>query len=71
MGWLILIGTVISAIGLVGLVYSILRVVKARRAGLSDDALKAAVASALPLNMGSFALSALGLMMVVVGVILG
>lgn len=71
MGWLILIGAVISAIGLVGLVYSILRVMKARHGGLSDDDLKAAVASALPLNMGSFALSALGLMMVVVGVILG
>lgn len=71
MGWLILIGAVISAIGLIGLVYSIVRVIKARRSGLSDDELKAAVASALPLNMGSFALSALGLMMVVVGVILG
>lgn len=71
MGWLILIGAVISAIGLIGLVYSIVRVIRARRSGLSDDELKAAVASALPLNMGSFALSALGLMMVVVGVILG
>lgn len=70
MDWLIILGTLISAIGLVGLVASALRVIKARRAGLEDDALKAAVQSAMVLNMGAFALSALGLMMVVVGVIL-
>ncbi|GKY89492.1 hypothetical protein [Sinisalibacter aestuarii] len=67
---LIVIGVIVSAIGLVGLVVSLLRVLKARRAGLSDEALKEAVARAMPLNMGAFALSALGLMMVVVGVIL-
>lgn len=71
MGWLIVIGVIVSGLGLVGLVLSILRVVKARRAGLSDEALKQAVARALPLNMGSFALSALGLMMVIFGLILG
>lgn len=70
MGWLIIIGVAISAIGLVGLVYSIVRVLKARKAAQSDTELKEAVARAMPLNMGSFALSALGLMMVVVGVIL-
>ncbi|HHS93943.1 MAG TPA: hypothetical protein ENK63_01170 [Rhodobacterales bacterium] len=71
MGWLIVIGIAVSSIGLIGLIVSILRVVKAKRAGLSDDDLKQAVARAMPLNMGSFALSAFGLMMVVVGVILG
>lgn len=70
MDWLIILGTIISAIGLVGLVASALRVIKARRAGLDDVALKAAVQGAMVLNMGAFALSALGLMMVVVGVIL-
>jgi hypothetical protein len=70
MDWLILLGTLISAIGLVGLVVSALRVLKARRAGLGEDALKEAVRNAMVLNMGAFALSALGLMMVVVGVIL-
>lgn len=71
MGWLIIIGAAMSAIGLVGLIVSIARVFKAKRTAASDAELKAAVARALPLNMGAFALSALGLMMVVVGVILG
>ena len=70
MDWLIIIGTVIALAGLAGLVVSALRVVRARRAGLDDAALKEAVRGAMVLNMGAFALSALGLMMVVVGVIL-
>lgn len=70
MEWLIIIGAIIAGIGLVGLVLSMMRVVKAKRAGLDDAALKQAVAGALPLNLGAFALSAFGLMMVVVGVIL-
>jgi len=68
--WLIIIGTLIALAGLIGLVVSAFRVIRARRAGLDDDALKDAVRSAMLLNMGAFALSALGLMMVVVGVIL-
>ena len=42
MDWLIIIGTVIALIGLVGLVISAFRVIRARRAGLEDDALKEA-----------------------------
>jgi len=70
MEWLILIGAIIAVIGLAGLVASLAKVVKAKRAGLDDEALKQAVARAIPLNMAAFALSAFGLMMVVVGVIL-
>lgn len=70
MEWLIIIGAIIAGIGLVGLVLSLVQVVKAKRAGLDDEALKQTVARALPLNMAAFALSAFGLMMVVVGVIL-
>ena len=70
MDWLIIIGTIVALVGLVGLVVSAFRVIRARRAGLDDDALKEAVRSAMVLNMGAFALSAFGLMMVVVGVIL-
>ncbi|SMH31883.1 hypothetical protein [Maritimibacter sp. HL-12] len=71
MEWLIIIGAIIAGIGLVGLVVSLVQVMRAKRAGLDDEALKKAVARALPLNMAAFALSAFGLMMVVVGVILG
>lgn len=66
----IILGTIISSIGLVGLVLSALKVMKARRAGLDDEALKEVVRKAMVLNMGALALSAIGLMMVVVGVIL-
>jgi len=68
--WLIIIGTLVALVGLAGLVVSALRVMRARRAGLDDTALKEVVRRAMVLNMGAFALSALGLMMVVVGVIL-
>lgn len=70
MGWLIIIGAVVSVIGLVGLVTSALRVLRARRAGLDDDALRAAVRGAMTLNFGSLMLSAFGLIIVILGVIL-
>lgn len=70
MEWLIIIGALISIVGLVGLVMSALRVIKAKRAGLEDDALKGAVQKAMVLNMGALMLSAFGLVMVIVGVIL-
>ncbi|MEP1930174.1 MAG: hypothetical protein ABJI96_09350 [Paracoccaceae bacterium] len=64
-------GTAVSLLGLVGLVLCILRVAKARRAGLSDDRLRAVVQSVVPLNLGALFLSVAGLMMVVIGVFLG
>ncbi|MCB1338361.1 MAG: hypothetical protein KDK10_13185 [Maritimibacter sp.] len=70
MDWLIIIGTIVALAGLAGLLVSALKVIRARRAGLDEAALKDAVRAAMVLNMGAFALSALGLMMVVVGVIL-
>ncbi len=71
MDWLIIIGVIISIIGLAGLVASGLQVMRAKSAGLEDDALKARMQKALILNMGALALSALGLMVVVVGILLG
>lgn len=70
MDWLIILGTIISALGLAGLVASALRVIKAKRAGLEGTALKQAVQGAMALNLGAFLISALGLAMVLVGVIL-
>lgn len=67
---LIYIGAVISVVGLVGLVVSGLRVLKAKRAGLDDDALREAVRGAMVLNFGALMLSAFGLILVIVGVIL-
>lgn len=64
-------GAGLSLLGLAGLIWCILKVARARRSGLSDDDLRATVASVLPMNMGALFLSVIGLMLVVVGVILG
>ncbi|KPP87912.1 MAG: hypothetical protein HLUCCA08_15855 [Rhodobacteraceae bacterium HLUCCA08] len=68
---LIWIGAVLSALGLAGIVLSALRVGRARKANLSDEELKAAVQTAMPLNLGAFFVSMIGLGCVLVGVILG
>ena len=68
---LIWIGATLSVLGLAGLVWCILRVARAKRAGLSDEDLRAAVQKVVPLNMGALMLSVLGLMMVIVGISLG
>lgn len=70
MEWLVIVGAVIAFLGLIGLVMSGLQVVKAKKAGLEDEALKGAVKKAMVLNMGALMLSAFGLIMVIVGVIL-
>jgi hypothetical protein len=71
MDMLIWIGATVSLIGLAGLVWCIVRVWKARRAGLEDAELRAEVQKVVPLNTGALLLSMLGLMMVVLGVMLG
>ncbi|WP_375176069.1 hypothetical protein [Pseudooceanicola sp.] len=68
---LVWIGAAISVAGLCGLLYCILRVFKAKKAGLDDEALRAAVAKVVPLNLGALFLSVIGLMMVILGIFLG
>ena len=64
-------GAAVSCIGLLGLIVSIIRVNRARKAGFDDKGLRAAVQKVLPLNLGSLFLSVIGLMMVIVGIFLG
>jgi hypothetical protein len=64
-------GAALSFGCLCGLVYCILRVNKARKAGLSDDALRDEVKKVMPINLGSLFVSVLGLMLVIVGIFLG
>lgn len=71
MEWLVWIGAAISTVGLVGIIYSIVAVTAAKRAGLDDDTLRAKLSKILPINIGALLFSILGLMMIVVGVILG
>jgi hypothetical protein len=70
MEWLVWIGAVITLLGFAGIVWSIIAVVRARRVGLDDAALRARLNRVLPVNVGALLLSMLGLMCVVVGVIL-
>jgi len=64
-------GAAVSIAGLAGLLWCIVRVWRARRAGLSDADLRTAIRAVLPLNFGALLLSVMGLMMVVAGVLLG
>ncbi|TCP38041.1 hypothetical protein [Rhodovulum marinum] len=68
---LIWIGAAVSLAGLAGIVRVILQVRAARRANLAEDALRARLQRAVALNMAALGLSALGLMMVVIGITLG
>ncbi len=61
-------GAALSLAGLLGLVWCILHVMKARKSGLSDDELRATVQGVLPWNLASLFLSVIGLMLVILGI---
>ncbi len=63
-------GATLTLLGFAGIVWSIVAVLRARRAGLDDAALRARLGRVLPLNMGALLLSFLGLAMVLTGVLL-
>lgn len=63
-------GAALSLLGLVGLGWCIARVMRAKRAKVSDEEMRVVLQKALPLNLGSVFLSVLGLMLVIVGVFL-
>ena len=71
MEWLIWMGAALSVAGLAGLIWCIVTIWRAKRAGLTDDALKDRVRRVIPLNMGALLLSVLGLILIVMGVALG
>ncbi|RZW12378.1 MAG: hypothetical protein EX266_01735 [Rhodobacteraceae bacterium] len=68
---LIWIGAIVSLIGIAGLIWCVLIALKARRAGLDEATMKARLQKVVAINMGALFLSAIGLMMVVVGILLG
>jgi len=68
---LIAIGALVSLAGVAGLVWCILLALKARKAGLPDDEMRARLQHVVVLNMAALGVSALGLMMVVTGIFLG
>lgn len=70
MDWMIWIGAALTILGVAGLVYCILLALKAKRANLPDEAMRAALQKAVVLNMAALAVSGIGLMFVVFGVML-
>ncbi|THD82888.1 hypothetical protein E7811_12090 [Aliigemmobacter aestuarii] len=67
---LVILGAVIALAGVGGLVWCILQALKARHAGLDDAAMRAALQRVVVMNMAALGVSALGLMMVVAGIML-
>lgn len=68
---LIWIGAVVSLLGVLGLVWCIIYVLRLRRAGLDEEMMRARMQRAVIINFAALAVSTLGLMMVVVGIFLG
>lgn len=68
---LVWIGTAITLAGLAALVWCILAVIRARRAGLPEADLRNRLQRVVVWNLGALFLSVIGLMLVVVGVLLG
>jgi hypothetical protein len=64
-------GTALTLAGIAGLGYCVLRTLKARKAGLPDAELRLELQRVVALNLGALAVSALGLMLVVLGIVLG
>jgi len=64
-------GAAVTLAGLLLLLWCIWRVLAARRAGGSDQDMRDTLARVLPMNLGALALSAIGLMLVIVGLFLG
>lgn len=70
MGWIAGFGVAVTLIGLGLLAWCVIRVVRAKRARLDDDAMKATLKSVVTWNLVAMGLSGLGLMILVVGLIL-
>ena len=63
-------GATLSVVGLLGMVWCIITVWRARRAQLDDDGMRAVMSRVLPLNLGALFVSVIGLMLVIVGIFL-
>jgi hypothetical protein len=63
-------GAALSMIGIFGLVWCIVLAMRAKGSGLPDDQIKARLQHVVALNLGALAISALGLMLVIAGIIL-
>ena len=67
---LIWIGSILSILGLIGLLWCIKTVIKAKKLANSDEELRTSLQKVIPLNMAALFLSAIGLMLVILGIML-
>ena len=67
---LIWVGSILSILGLAGLFWCIKTVLKAKKSAVSDEELRSSLQKVVPLNMASLFLSAIGLMLVILGIML-
>ena len=67
---LIWIGSILSLLGLVGLLWCIKTVLRAKKAAVSDEELRLSLQKVVPFNMAALFLSAIGLMLVILGIML-
>lgn len=71
MTWLVWTGAAVSLTGVAALIVCVGLAMRARRAGLDDAALRARLRGIVALNMAALAISAIGLMTVILGIALG
>lgn len=64
-------GSVLTAVGLAGIVWCIVTVARARRAKLDDAGMRAHMQRVVAVNMAALAASMIGLLAVVLGIMLG
>ena len=67
---LVWIGSILSLLGLVGLLWCIKTVLRAKKAAVSDEELRMSLQKVVPFNMAALFLSAIGLMLVIFGIML-
>ena len=67
---LIWIGSILSLLGLIGLLWCIKTVLRAKKAAVSDEELRMSLQKVVPFNMAALFLSATGLMLVILGIML-
>ena len=67
---LVWIGSILSLLGLVGLLWCIKTVLRTKKAAVSDKELRMSLQKVVPFNMAALFLSAIGLMIVILGIML-
>lgn len=68
MGNLIWIGSAITVVGLLALLYTVVLVLRAKRAELDDEEMRLRLGKIIPINMVALFVSVIGLMAVIMGI---